>query len=146
MSDPAGSRGSELVVDRRTKRRFPAKVVIPGEFGPATIVVTEMSEGGFRIEHAVPLKIGSLATARIRNPETNETLAIHARVVWSRLSKKADEKGKFLYCSGIRVEDDLTPHAGILGRLVRSCGTVDTDSMEQRRRTLEQKMPGMIAT
>ncbi|HUO84626.1 MAG TPA: PilZ domain-containing protein, partial [Thermoanaerobaculia bacterium] len=90
--------------ERRRKRRFRAGNPLSGEFAGFPVTILDFGEGGFRIEHAQPLKIGARGQVRITNPETRELFAIRGRVAWSYLSKNRDEKGKFLYSTGITVE------------------------------------------
>jgi len=122
------------VVDCRQTRRFKTRRLVDATFGACQGTVLDLGEGGFQIEHAGSIKISTSGSIHIKNPDTNEVLSIGSTVVWSRLSSSAD--GRMLYHTGLRIEEPIEPAAAVFGRLVRACGTPDTDSLERKRQAM----------
>ncbi|HVT44661.1 MAG TPA: PilZ domain-containing protein [Thermoanaerobaculia bacterium] len=135
MSDVSPPSVSEL----RAKRRWNCREPLPAQFAGFSVTIVDLSEGGFKLEHLDPLKIGTAGTIRIPNPDTKEEFSIRVKIVWSHLSSRTGEKGKLLYNSGVRIEESIEPVAGAFGRLVRACGVRDADSLERKRQVLIER-------
>lgn len=123
---------------RNTDRFFSAQPVL-GSFGAIGISIVNLGIGGLQVEHADPLKIGNQGRLTLEVP--GATLPeMKARVVWSRLSKTPNEQGKYLYRSGLRVDEDKDVLARSIGFLIKG-GRVRPDrrSLGRKKAALEEK-------
>lgn len=127
------------VSETRVRARFNLLASLDAQFAGQPAIVRNLSAQGIGIRHAAQIRVCSSASIRIDAPENESATSIRCRVVWSRLSRVADERGKHLYDSGLLILDDSPAVAGLLGRLIRAYGVKDTDSMEAKRRMLEAR-------
>jgi len=126
------------VTNLRCSRRFNVIHPVRIQFVGDAAEVLNLSAEGIQIRHAAFVKLGMRATIRIDYPVTRETVSLQARILWSRLSTIADATGKYLYVSGLLIEDAATV-GGALGRLIRTCAAPDSDSMEKKRKSIEER-------
>jgi hypothetical protein len=134
MSDP------ENVEDLRSVKRFVIDPPLRGVFANVDITIDDFGERGVQAEHAGPLKLGSQSRLTFHIPGTQEVVKIEARVAWSRLSKKPNAQGKYLYRSGLRIEGDPEVMKATLSRMVHSCvARPDTGSLERKRKALVER-------
>lgn len=126
------------VSDSRRTTRYTAIAPIKGNFGSADVWVHDLGERGFQVQHIVPLKLANAGVLTFAHPRTSETLVFRVRVVWSRLSSMQAANGKFLYRSGLRVEqlDDASRNA--LETLFKEFASPDSDSLSRKRRKLSE--------
>jgi len=124
------------VTESRQAARHIAVAPIKGNFGSTDIWIHDLGERGFQAQHAFPLKLGIAGVLTFIHPRTSATLMFRARVVWSRLSSMRAPNGKFLYRSGIRVEqlDDASRNS--LDTLLREYANPDSESLGKKRRKL----------
>ncbi|HVT03995.1 MAG TPA: hypothetical protein VHL58_11560 [Thermoanaerobaculia bacterium] len=97
MTEPSGE-------ESRRARRFIIDPPLHATYGQAELLILDAGETGVQAEHAIALKLGTLARLQIQVPGTPEPLRLDGLVTWSRLSKKPNAQGKYLYRSGIRIE------------------------------------------
>ena len=126
------------VTDLRRSRRFNVIHSVPAQFAGNAVEIVNLSVEGLRIRHATFVKIHTRGPVQVDNPENREIVALLGRVLWSRLSTVADATGKYLYVSGVLIEN-AAPVAGALGCLIRFCATVDRDSMEKKWKAIEER-------
>ena len=128
------------VEELRSAKRFVIDPPLRGSFANTDVTIDNLGERGVRAEHAGALKLGSTSRLSIIMPTTHEVVRIEARVAWSRLSKKPDANGKFLYRSGLRVDGDPEVMKAILARMINFCiARPDTASLERKRQALEER-------
>lgn len=123
--------------DLRDSDRFISAQPVTGSLGSVTITIINLGIGGLQVEHADPLKIGNQARLALEIPAA-KLPEMRARVVWSRLSKTPNQKGKYLYRSGLRVDEDKDILARSIGFLIKS-GRVHLDSHSLERKKLAQE-------
>ena len=121
---------------RRTRYVVPLS---PATFLGAPVLIRNVSEGGIGLQHPDIIRVGAVGTMKVEVPELRETVYFRCRILWSRLSRITDAKGKFQFHSGLRIEDDANAVAGFLGRLIRHHGAVVCGTLEEKRRALEAR-------
>ncbi len=124
------------ITETRGRARFNLRTELEAQFVGQPAIVRNLSAQGMGLRHAAQVRVGSSVTVRIDAPENDSATQIRCRVVWSRLSRMADEHGKHLYDSGLLILDDAPAVGGLLGRLIRAYGVKDTESLEAKRRML----------
>jgi hypothetical protein len=131
---------TENVEDLRSVKRFVIDPPLRGTFANFDITIDDFGERGVQAEHAAALKLGSVARLTFTVPTSQEIVRIQARVAWSRLSKKPDAHGKYLYRSGLRVESEFEVMKAALARMVNfSIAKPDTASLERKRKALIER-------
>ncbi len=129
---------SSDITELRATERFVATEPLHGSFGAASITIVNIGETGTQIEHPQPLRLAT--RARLSFKQGDDTFAAVAVLVWSHLSKRPNDKGKLLYRSGIRFEDDAADIPKILDtllahRVIQS----DPDSLERKKQRLVER-------
>lgn len=124
--------------DLRKADRFVADERISGSFGAASITIVDLADQGAQIEHAQPLRLG--LKARFWFKRADIAVSAQALVVWSHLSKHPNGEGKYLYRTGLRIEEDIEDFGDALRKLVRG-GILhrDTEALDRKRRRIEEK-------
>ena len=122
----------------RAGERFVASEPLTGMFGAVEVTLFDLGALGAQIEHAQPLRLGISGRLSIRRDGV-ETV-VSARVVWSKLSQTPNQHGKYLYRSGLRIEEQPTDfllalHSLARGGLIRR----DPDALERKRQYIENK-------
>jgi hypothetical protein len=131
---------TENVEDLRSVKRFVIDPPLRGMFANVDVTIDDFGERGVQAEHAGALKLGSVAKLTFTIPMSQEIVRIQARVAWSRLSKKPDATGKYLYRSGLRVEDDFEVMKATLARMVNfRMARPDMASLERKRKALIER-------
>ena len=130
-----------LVEVRELRRhvRFLLEEPLAGTFGATPVAILNISGGGLQIEHAEPLKVGSHASVRLAVRLMNEETMFPASIVWSKLSTTTDPHGKHLYRSGMCIAQAHDSTYGFLGRLIRTAGRLDADSLERKRLAMVER-------
>jgi len=125
--------------DLRNSDRFISAQPVTGSLGSIAITIINLGIGGLQVDHADPLKIGNQARLALDIPGA-KLPEMRARIVWSRLSKTPNQQGKYLYRSGLRVEEDKDILARSIGFLIKS-GRVhlDSHSLERKKQAQEEK-------
>jgi hypothetical protein len=125
------------VADLRRAVRHVALVPLRGYFGSLEVVIHDLSEGGFQIEHPEPIKLSGSATLTFDNPKTYETIEFRVKVVWSRLSSTPNARGKLLYRSGLRIEQADERNRTALKNLIATATRPDAEALERKRKKLK---------
>ena len=130
MSDIADLRGAE---------RFVIAEPLSGAYGPANVNIVNLSTIGAQIEHPQPLRVGT--RARLSFSRGDIAAAVQGVTMWSHLSTTADASGKYMYCSGVRVESGNQELAIALNQLFKR-GFVrrDRESLERKRKRMLERL------
>lgn len=127
------------VAETRQRPRYTMLAMLEAQFAGQPALVRNLSERGIGLRHAAQVKIGASVMVRIEAPENDTALPFRCRVVWSRMSRHADERGRRYYDTGLLLLDD-TPAAGtLMGRLIDTYGLLDADSLDAKRRALDAR-------
>lgn len=135
------------VTDLRRADRFVAVEPISGTFGPAEIVVLDLSLGGAKISHQLPIRIGTRAKISFKRGDVMAT--VQGVVVWSHL---APGKGGMSYQSGLKLDNVEPQYALAINTLLRAnvlrkdTGSLDRKrerliAREMQRKTLSRQIP-----
>lgn len=120
----------------RAGDRFDLNPSLPGTFGAATVSVQNVGVRGVQVEHPDPLRLGLEARLAVAIPG-GEKVELRGRVVWSRLSRRPDAKGKYLYRSGIRFDEGVFFPPPVVGQLARAgIARLDQKSLDRKREAL----------
>jgi Tfp pilus assembly protein PilZ len=131
---------SDLKVEEsRIARRVLVEPPIRALFGTIGISIVDFGERGIQAEHSAPMSIGLAAKLVVSIPGQSEQLKISGTVVWSRLSKTPDSLGKYLYRSGIRVDEPEPMRSAIEALLGASMARPDIRSLDKKRKVLREK-------
>lgn len=126
------------VLDLRSGDRWWLVESIVGSFGTAEVTLVNVAEQGAHVVHAQPLRLAARGRLRFRRGEIAANVT--GMVVWSHLSKTPNEKGKFLYESGVRIEPDGDDFARVLEALAsNSLLRYDDGSLDRKRERLAQR-------
>jgi hypothetical protein len=127
----------QTVRDHRSADRFIVVEPLAGSFGAAAVAILNLGYQGVQIEHAQPLRLATKARLWFKRGEV--AASVHGTVVWSHLSHTPNEKGKLLYRSGIRIEEEMTPFRDAMESLATD-GIIrlDVESLERKRKRLEE--------
>jgi len=132
------------VANLRKHPRFIFDEPLSAVFNGVDVRVLNVSGGGLLVEHADAFKVGSSSSVRLASAALKEETTFRARIVWSKLSATMNEKGKLLYRSGLSILDASGESLGFLGRLIRTFGRPDKDSMERKRQALIERQKGYV--
>lgn len=128
----------QKTTELRAGERLVASEPLTGMFAATEVTVFDLGPLGAQIEHAHPLRLG--ITGRLSIHRDGVETVVSARVVWSKLSKTPNQFGKYLYRSGLRIEEQPTDfllalHSLARGGLIRR----DPDALERKRQYIENK-------
>ncbi|HXG58368.1 MAG TPA: hypothetical protein VNL91_05060 [Thermoanaerobaculia bacterium] len=133
------------VSELRVSERYLAIEPLLGSFGVASVSILDIAEQGVQVEHAQPLRIAT--KGRLWFKKDDIVVSVPGIVIWSHLSKNANEKGKLLYHSGIRVDDPSAAFAGAVEALVvRGVIRADPKSLDRKRLRLLKKQHERFGT
>ena len=123
------------VVDLRKSDRFLVVEPLSGTFGPAEVIVLNLSLGGAQFTHPQPLRIGTHGKLHFKRGEA--VVAIGATVVWSRLEPTA---GGMVYTSGVKLDAADNVYALAINTLMRA-GAVrhDTGSLDRKKQRMAER-------
>jgi len=124
--------------DLRETERFLVTEKLVGSFGAAQVVLLDVAEQGVQIEHSHPLRLATKGRLWFKHHDT--IVSLHAFVVWSRLSKSPNEQGKYLYHSGLRIDERVSEYLAAI-RTLSEHGVIrsDDDSLARKRRREEER-------
>ncbi|HVR42045.1 MAG TPA: hypothetical protein VMS56_01265 [Thermoanaerobaculia bacterium] len=126
--------------DLRTTRRYAFATPLQAVFGTTPIGVRNLGSYGLQAEHSDPIKLGSNARIVFDIPAAREKIAIRGRLVWSRLSKTPNERGKYLYLSGVQFDESAPFPPQALDTLVQlGLAVPDDDSLQRKRDELARR-------
>ena len=117
---------------RSTDRFVVARPPLTGSYGSASIAVLDLSAQGAQIEHSQPLRLGTRARFWFKRGDV--AISVQAMTIWSHLSRTPNDKGKYLYHSGLRVESEVEAFAqAIQGLLDDGVVKIDSASLDRKR-------------
>jgi PilZ domain len=123
------------IIELRRGDRFLTTEQIHGTFGPAEVVVIDLSLGGAKLSHPQPLRIGTHAKLVFKRGDINASA--QAVVVWSHLAKAT---GGMSYTSGLKLEAVEPQYAMALNALLRA-GVLrkEVDSLDKKKELLLER-------
>jgi hypothetical protein len=122
----------------RSYERYVLSEALTGSFGSAEVRIIDLGEQGAQIEHALPLRVATVARFWFKRGEV--AVSVQALVVWSRLSKHKSADGKLLYRTGLRVEEgaeDFSKSVAVLAE--KNLIHRDSQSLERKRKLREER-------
>ena len=126
------------VQELRKSERFVAVERVEGSFGASDVALVDISLLGVQVAHAQPLRIGTHARLILHRGDV--TISAMFRLIWSHLSREADESGTFLYRSGLQVDAVETSYAAAINALfVRGVIVRDPDSLERKKARMAER-------
>jgi tetratricopeptide (TPR) repeat protein len=126
------------IKDLRSGDRYFVTERLTGSFGAVEATIINMAEQGAQVEHSQPLRLGT--KARLWFKRGDVASSVQAISVWSRLSKTPNEYGKYLYRSGLRIEEGAEDWVSAMQALAdANLLKRDSDSLERKRKRLEQR-------
>jgi hypothetical protein len=129
---------SSDVKDLRSTQRFVTTEPLTGSFGTAAIAIVDIGETGAQVEHSQPLRLATRGRLTFRRG--SDTFAGYGLVVWSHLSRMPNERGKLLYRSGIRFEDDAADFSGLIDTLLqRQIIRIDAGSLARKKERIAER-------
>jgi hypothetical protein len=87
--------------------------------------------------HAQPLRLGTKGRFWFRRGGVQ--VAVQALLIWSHLSRTPNSEGKYLYQSGLRIDDGADFVSALRSLLDHGAVRRDLDSLERKRRRLLEK-------
>ncbi len=126
------------VRDLRGSERYVVTEALGGSFGSAQVTLIDVGEQGAQIEHPQPLRLATKGRLWFKRGEVS--VSLHAFVVWSRLSKTPNSQGKYLYRSGLRIDEGAAEFLSAMQMLAEH-GVIrkDNESLERKRKREEEK-------
>jgi hypothetical protein len=123
------------IIELRKGDRFLATEQVPGTFGPAEVVIIDLSLGGAKLSHPQPLRIGTRGKLTFKRGDVSAT--VQAVVVWSHLAPSGRGMS---YISGLKYEAVEPAYAMALNALLRA-GVLrkETDSLDKKRDRLIER-------
>ena len=125
--------------EARGTLRYITHAPMSGVFGSVAMVVRDLADNGVQIEHAEPLRVAT--KSRLAFPGVgSQILQMRGIVIWSRLSAVPNEAGKYLYRSGVRVDDEPEILTHAIGQLLgKGMIYLDQGSLDRKREILAEK-------
>jgi hypothetical protein len=126
------------IKELRTGQRFVVTDRLTGNFNTAEVAILNVAEQGAQIEHGQPVRLASEGRLSFRWHDVG--VSVRGIVVWSRLSKTPNHLGKYLYRSGLRIEEENHDFVSTMQTLADQ-GVIrqDIHSLERKRqRELEK--------
>lgn len=122
--------------DLREAERFVVLEPLIGSFGSASVAILNLAEHGMQIEHAQPLRLG--IRGRVWFKRGDVAVNNQGVIIWSHLSKTPNDKGKYLYHSGIRFEtQDVTMLEALDALSNQGVVRLDEHSLERKQQRLD---------
>ncbi len=124
--------------DLRERERYLVTEKLTGSFGAAEVSLMDVAEQGAQIEHSQPLRLATKGRLWFKRGEVS--VSLHAFVVWSRLSKTPNDQGKYLYRSGLRIDEGASEFVAAMQMLAEH-GAIrkDSDTLERKRKRQEAR-------
>jgi hypothetical protein len=126
------------IKELRSGERFVVTNRLTGNFNTAEVAILDVAKKGAQIEHGQPVRLASEGRLSFRWYDLG--VSVRGTVVWSRLSKTPNHLGKYLYRSGLRIEEENHDFVSAMRTLADS-GVIrqDVGSLERKRqRELEK--------
>jgi hypothetical protein len=122
----------------RTTERYIVTEALGGSFGSAQVTLIDVGELGAQIEHQQPLRLATKGRLWFKRGEI--AVSLHAVVVWSRLSRTANNQGKYPYRSGLRIDEEVAEFLSAM-QMLSEHGVIrkDSESLERKRKRNEER-------
>jgi len=120
------------IAELRTTERYIAVDPIDGSFGAASITVLNLGGSGAQVAHAQPLRLGTKGRLWFRRGGVQ--VAVQALLIWSHLSKTPNSEGKYLYQSGLRIDEGPDFASALRSLLDDGAVRRDLDSLRSEER------------
>jgi len=126
------------VRELRGGERFVVTDRLTGNFNTAEVAILNVAQQGAQIEHGQPVRLASEGRLSFRWEDLG--VSVRGTVVWSRLSKTPNHLGKYLYRSGLRIEEENRDFVSAMQTLANS-GVIrqDVHSLERKRQREQEK-------
>ncbi|HXI13696.1 MAG TPA: hypothetical protein VNM92_13790 [Thermoanaerobaculia bacterium] len=125
--------------ENRSKERYVAERSIAGSFCSASVTLQDIAKDGVQIEHSNPLRVATKGRLAFSGVGT-EVVVVQGIVIWSRLLPAPNESGKYLYRSGIRIEDQEEIMLAAIQRLLgRGLLWHNDQSLDRKREALLER-------
>ena len=120
------------VSELRTTERFLFSESLQGRYGSGNITILDVSTRGAQIEHSQPIRLGTQARFWFKRGDV--AVNVMALTIWSRLSKTPNAEGKYLYRTGLRLEQENGEYSHALQALLdHGILTPDQESLEKKK-------------
>jgi hypothetical protein len=121
------------VSELRGTERYVFAEAVEGRFGSTDVTLLNASTRGAQVAHAQPIRLGT--TARLWFKRGDVSVSVQALSIWSHLSKTPNEKGKYLYSTGLRIEHQASEYETALQALLdREVISPDPESLDRKRK------------
>jgi hypothetical protein len=122
----------------RNSERYIVTEALGGSFGSAQVTLIDVGELGAQIEHQQPLRLATKGRLWFKRGEV--AVSLHAFVVWSRLSRTPSDQGKYLYRSGLRIDEGAAEFLSAM-QMLSEHGVIrkDSESLERKRIKNEER-------
>ncbi len=122
--------------DLREAERFVVLEPLIGSFGSASVTILNLAEHGMQVEHAQPLRLST--RGRVWFKRGDVAVNNQGIIIWSHLSKTPNDKGKYLYHSGIRFEtQDVTMLEALHALSNHGVVRLDEHSLQRKQQRLD---------
>ena len=123
------------IIELRKGDRFLATEQIHGTFGPAEVIVIDLSLGGAKFSHPQPLRIGTHAKLTFKIGDISASA--QGVVIWSHLARAT---GGMSYVSGVKLESVEPQYGMALNALLRA-GVLrkEIDSLEKKKERMIER-------
>ena len=133
------------VKNLRGTERFDLTEPLGGSFGSASVTILNMSVDGVKVEHAQPIRLGTKARLWFRRADI--AVSVQALLMWSHLSKTPNDKGKYLYNSGLRIDTTGNEFSlALQGLLDQGVAIQDAESLDKKRKRQLERTRDKTAT
>src|SRR5207253_2472393 len=122
----------------RSGERFVVTDRLTGNFNTAEVAILDVAKKGAQIEHGQPVRLASEGRLSFRWYDLG--VSVRGIVVWSRLSKTPNHLGKYLYRSGLRIEEENRDFVSTMEALAnRGIIRHDVHSLERKRQREQER-------
>ena len=123
------------IIELRKGDRFLATEQIHGTFGPAEVIVIDLSLGGAKFSHPQPLRIGT--RAKLAFVIGDISASAQGIVIWSHLARAT---GGMSYISGLKL-DSVEPQYGMALNALLRAGVLrkEIDSLEKKKERMIER-------
>jgi hypothetical protein len=123
------------IIELRKGDRFLATEQIHGTFGPAEVIVIDLSLGGAKFSHPQPLRIGTRAKLVFMIGDISAS--VQGVITWSHLARAT---GGMSYISGLKL-DSVEPQYGMALNALLRAGVLrkEIDSLEKKKERLIER-------
>ncbi len=126
------------IKELRSGERFVVTDRLTGNFNTAEVAILDVANKGVQIEHGQPVRLASEGRLSFRWYDLG--VSVRGIVVWSRLSKTPNHLGKYLYRSGLQIQEESGDFVSVMQTLATQ-GVIrqDVNSLERKRQREREK-------